>query len=199
MTQPDYVAPATAPFSPLVLHIKDRSRAPLLESPGQEATAGTTICGKHMYTKHAWLLMDRLPEDRVCTRCEAGNIGEGDGDGGEAQSRREGAGAWVFFHAFTRRSMRARRSAERLVPSAVQASPYSRHSSGSTRMASRLVPRILTSVASRHVYCTAGLRWDAIAARVCLDTGMVSNVTDKVAAALAGIANATTSGSRPWP
>ena len=76
MTQPDYVAPATAPFSPLVLHIKDRARAPLLESPGQEATAGTTICGKHMYTKHAWLLMDRLPDDRVCTRCEAGNMGE---------------------------------------------------------------------------------------------------------------------------
>ena len=72
-----------------------------------------------------------------------------------------GSGAWVFFHAFTRRSMRARRSAERLVPSAVQASPYSRHSSGSTRIASRFVPRTtaaLTSVASRHMYCTAGLR-----------------------------------------
>ena len=39
--------------------------------------------------------------------------------------------------------------------------PVSRHSSGSTRIASRFVPRTtaaLTSVASRHMYCTAGLR-----------------------------------------
>ena len=76
MTQPDYVAPATAPFSPLVLHIKDRARAPLLESPGQEATAGTTICGKAMWTRQSWLLLNREPGDRVCAACEAGNTGE---------------------------------------------------------------------------------------------------------------------------
>jgi hypothetical protein len=75
VNDPDYVAP-TLVKGALVLHIRNRSRGALLESPGQEATIGTTICGQAMFTKHAWLLMDLLPGDRVCERCIKGNVGE---------------------------------------------------------------------------------------------------------------------------
>jgi len=58
-------------------------------------------------------------------------------------------GLILRFHVRTVRSMWARRSAERFVLSASQARPYSRQSSGSTRIASRFVPRtggIATSI-----------------------------------------------------
>ena len=79
-----------------------------------------------------------------------GPVPSGFGSGAKERYDEEGSdGLLLRFHARTLRPMWSRMSAERLVLLASQARPYSRQSSGSTRMASRFVPRtggIVTSV-----------------------------------------------------
>ena len=92
----------------------------------------------------------------------AGPVPSGFGSGVKERYDEEGSGGLLLrFHARTLRPMWSRMSAERLVLLASQARPYSRQSSGSTRMASRFVPR---TVATATSFCLDTLSYIGLAA-----------------------------------
>lgn len=63
----DYTAPAR--FSLTVVHIRNPEKSGKTAMPGQDATAGETICGRPMLNAELWQLLDLEPSDVVCAAC----------------------------------------------------------------------------------------------------------------------------------
>jgi hypothetical protein len=74
----DYVAPAAKALT--VLHLKDPCARDSVASPDRLAAIGMTMCGEPMVTADLWMLLEREPRDKVCSRCL--DPGSGDEDQG---------------------------------------------------------------------------------------------------------------------